>query len=255
MSYKIQTVKHNALVSNNIIIKPPKTNTKGLGATLIARYKHNNEETRFRTQTPRMIQAFDINADKRDDGSMAYSFNVSFRGDEENVKLENFRKMLEQMDEYNINYATENSASIFGKKKSREVIEENYTPMVKWSKKEGYRPTLKIKMPFYDEKPGFVVFDKNREPIEIEEDDEIDLSMFSAGCEAIHLLEFTGLWQTNNKFGGTWKLVQTKMCSEPNQLAGYMLDEDSDDEGVVVKDDKEEVIAKVDLIDDDDTSF
>ena len=132
-AYKIPTVKHNDLNTDNLIIKPPKTNNKGLGATLIARYKHDNDEKPLRTQTPRMIQAFDINADKRDDGSMSYSFNLSFRGDEENVKLENFRKMLEQMDEHNIKYATENSASIFGKKKSREVIEENYTPMVKYS--------------------------------------------------------------------------------------------------------------------------
>ena len=102
-----------------------------------------------------MIQAFELNADKRDDNSMAYSINVSFRGDEEGTKLSNFRKMLEEMDEHNINYATENSETIFGKKKSREVIEENYTRMVKYSKKEGYRPTLKLKMPIYDDKPGF----------------------------------------------------------------------------------------------------
>ena len=256
-AYKIPTVKHNDLNTDNLIIKPPKTNNKGLGATLIARYKHDNDEKPLRTQTPRMIQAFDINADKRDDGSMSYSFNLSFRGDEENVKLENFRKMLEQMDEHNIKYATENSESIFGKKKSREVIEENYTPMVKYSKKPGYRPTLKVKMPFYSEKPGFTVYNKQREMIPIEEDDEIDLSMFSAACEAIHLLEFTGLWLTNNKFGGSWKLIQTKMCSEPNQLAGYMMDEDSDDEEAVAteKVEDEDVISKVDLIDDDDTTF
>lgn len=250
-------INHTQFNNDNLIIKPAKTNTKGLGATLRAFYKYDDEEIRFRTQTPKMVQAFELGADKRDDGSIAYSINLSFRGDEDNIKLENFRKMLEQMDEHNITFATENSASIFGKKKSREVIEENYTPMVKYSKKPGYRPTLKVKMPFYSEKPGFTVYNKEREMIPIEEDDEIDLSMFSAACEAIHLLEFTGLWLTNNKFGGSWKLIQTKMCSEPNQLAGYMMDEDSDDEEAVAKEkvEDEDVISKVDLIDDDDTTF
>ena len=244
-SFKIPTVKHTEFNPNNLTIKPPKINTKGLGATLVARYNHNNnEETKFRTQTPKMIQAFELNADKRDDNSMAYSINVSFRGDEEGTKLSNFRKMLEEMDEHNINYATENSETIFGKKKSREVIEENYTRMVKYSKKEGYRPTLKLKMPIYDDKPGFTVFNKDKDPIPtlIEEDDTIDLSMFTGGSEAVHLIEFTGLWQTNNKFGGTWKLIQTKMYSSPGQLAGYMMDEDSDDEPEV----------KPEIVDDDD---
>ena len=243
-SFKIPNVKHTEFNPNNLTIKPPKTNTKGLGATLVARYTHDNEETKFRVQTPKMIQAFELNADKRDDNSMAYSINVSFRGDEEGTKLDNFRKMLEQMDEYNINYATEHSKEIFGKKKSREVIEENYTPMVKHSKKQGYRPTLKLKMPIYDDKPGFTVFNKDKEliPTLIEEDDTIDLSMFTGGSEAVHLIEFTGLWQTNNKFGGTWKLIQTKMYSSPGQLAGYMMDEDSDDEPEV----------KPEIVDDDD---
>ena len=232
-SFKIPSVKHNAFDTKNLIIKPPKTSNKGLGATLVARYLHNNEEMRFRTQTPKMVQAFELNADKRDDNSMAYSINVSFRGDEENTKLSQFREMLEKMDEYNINYATENSESIFGKKKSREVIDENYTRMVKYSKKPGYRPTLKIKMPIYGDKPGFNVFNKDKETVStILDDDTIDLSMFTAGSEAIHLLEFTGLWQTNNKFGGTWRLIQTKMYTSPGQLAGYMMDEDSDDETV-----------------------
>ena len=105
--------------------------------------------------------------------------------------------------------------------------------MVKYSKKPGYRPTLKIKMPIYDDKPGFNVFNKDKETVStILDDDTIDLSMFTAGSEAIHLLEFTGLWQTNNKFGGTWRLIQTKMYTSPGQLAGYMMDEDSDDETV-----------------------
>ena len=145
-------------------------------------------------------------------------------------KLENFRKMLEQMDEHNITYATENSASIFGKKKSREVIEENYTPMVKYSKKPGYRPILKVKLPVYDDKPSFRVFNKEREMIPIYSETEgVDLSVFTGGSEAVHLLEFTGLWKTNNKFGGSWKLVQSKMYTT-KQLAGYMMDDSDEDD-------------------------
>ena len=223
-------INHTQFNNNNLIIKPAKTNTKGLGATLRAFYKYDDEEIRFRTQTPKMVQAFELGADKRDDGSIAYSINLSFRGDEDNIKLENFRKMLEQMDEHNITYATENSASIFGKKKSREVIEENYTPMVKYSKKPGYRPILKVKLPVYDDKPSFRVFNKEREMIPIYSETEgVDLSVFTGGSEAVHLLEFTGLWKTNNKFGGSWKLVQSKMYTT-KQLAGYMMDDSDEDD-------------------------
>jgi len=223
-------INHTQFNNDNLIIKPAKTNTKGLGATLRAFYKYDDEEIRFRTQTPKMVQAFELGADKRDDGSIAYSINLSFRGDEDNIKLENFRKMLEQMDEHNIKYATENSASIFGKKKSREVIEENYTPMVKYSKKPGYRPILKVKLPVYDDKPSFRVFNKEREMIPIYSETEgVDLSVFTGGSEAVHLLEFTGLWKTNNKFGGSWKLVQSKMYTT-KQLAGYMMDDSDEDD-------------------------
>jgi hypothetical protein len=223
-------INHTQFNNNNLIIKPAKTNTKGLGATLRAFYKYDDEEIRFRTQTPKMVQAFELGADKRDDGSIAYSINLSFRGDEDNIKLENFRKMLEQMDEHNITFATENSESIFGKKKSREVIEENYTPMVKYSKKPGYRPILKVKLPVYDEKPSFRVFNKEREMIPIYSETEgVDLSVFAGGSEAVHLLEFTGLWKTNNKFGGSWKLVQSKMYTT-KQLAGYMMDDSDEDD-------------------------
>ena len=223
-------INHTQFNNNNLIIKPAKTNTKGLGATLKAFYKYDDEEIRFRTQTPKMVQAFELGADKRDDGSIAYSINLSFRGDDDNIKLENFRKMLEQMDEHNITYATENSASIFGKKKSREVIEENYTPMVKYSKKPGYRPILKVKLPVYDDKPSFRVFNKEREMIPIYSETEgVDLSVFTGGSEAVHLLEFTGLWKTNNKFGGSWKLVQSKMYTT-KQLAGYMMDDSDEDD-------------------------
>ena len=225
----MNNINHNKFNPNNLIIKAPKTNTKGLGATLKVYYKNEDESISFRTQTPKMIQAFELGVDKRDDGSIGYSFNLSFRGDEEDIKIEKFRKMIEQMDEYNINYATENSELIFGKKKSREVVEENYTPMVKYSKKEGYRPTLKVKMPVYDDKPSFTVFNKDREIIPIySEADGIDLSVFTGGSEAVHILEFHSLWKTNNKFGGRWKLIQTKMYTT-KQLGGYIMD-DSDEE-------------------------
>ena len=225
----MNNINHNKFNPNNLIIKAPKTNTKGLGATLKVYYKNEDESISFRTQTPKMIQAFELGVDKRDDGSIGYSFNLSFRGDEEDSKIEKFRKMIEQMDEYNINYATENSELIFGKKKSREVVEENYTPMVTYSKKEGYRPTLKVKMPVYDDKPSFTVFNKDREIIPIySETDGIDLSIFTGGSEAVHILEFHSLWKTNNKFGGRWKLIQTKMYTT-KQLGGYIMD-DSDEE-------------------------
>ena len=226
----MNNINYNNFNSNNLIIKAPKTNTKGLGSTLKVYYKHDDESTSFRTQTPKMIQAFELGVDKRDDGSVGYSFNISFRGDEEGTKIEKFRKMIEQMDEYNINYATENSELIFGKKKSREVVEENYTPMVKYSKKEGYRPTLKVKMPVYDDKPSFTVFNKDREIIPIySEADGIDLSVFTGGSEAVHILEFHSIWKTNNKFGGRWKLIQTKMYTT-KQMGGYIMDDSDEDD-------------------------
>ena len=94
----MNNINYNNFNSNNLIIKAPKTNTKGLGTTLKVYYKHDDESTSFRTQTPKMIQAFELGVDKRDDGSVGYSFNISFRGDEEGTKIEKFRKMIEQME-------------------------------------------------------------------------------------------------------------------------------------------------------------
>ncbi len=190
----------------------------------------------FRTQTPKMLQIFDLNEHSQDNGETKYSFCLTFRGSDEDPKVAKFQKMVEDIDEFNINYATENSKELFGKQTKREIVEEFHKPMVKFSNKknsegEDYPPTLKVKLPFKNGKPKFNIFDKNRKPMNLHDIDEdcVNLSMFSQNTKMQCILEYSGMWVVAKQFGSSWNLIQAKVFQEENLENCAILD--SDDEG------------------------
>ena len=121
----MNNINYNNFNSNNLIIKAPKTNTKGLGSTLKVYYKHDDESTSFRTQTPKMIQAFELGVDKRDDGSVGYSFNISFRGDEEGTKIGNPNVKGVSVNAKILTHAREKKVLIYKKKRRKGYQRKN----------------------------------------------------------------------------------------------------------------------------------
>ena len=81
-------------------------------------------------------------------GAVKYSLDISFRGMESEPKIQEFHDKMHSIDEMLIKEGVAHSKEWFGKKMSKEVIQEFYRPLVKPSKDpEKYAPTMKFKIP------------------------------------------------------------------------------------------------------------
>jgi len=69
-----------------------------------------------------------------------YSVDVSFRGQENRPELQEFKRVLEQLDELMINEGVKNSQAWFSADLSKEVIQGFYTPSLSYSKDKEGRP-------------------------------------------------------------------------------------------------------------------
>jgi len=250
MSSFNNTIRSDNFDKSNLVAKDIVTLKSGMKRIST---KYGQSGNGFRTQTPKMQQIFELNEHKQDStGHTNYSFCLSFRGGDNDKKIGTFQAMVEDIDTFNIEYATTHSKELFGKEIKRDVVEEFYKPCVKYSLKktaegEQYPPTMKIKLPFRDGKPYFKVFDKNKEKMELydSESNEVSLDMFSSNTKMICLLEYTGIWVVSKSFGSSWNLVQAKVYKEEAIEDCVIMDSDDEDE------DEDESKGE-EVIDDDD---
>ncbi len=193
-----------------------------------------------KVKAPPMRLAFDYNENEDEKtGRKKYDIALSFMGSDVNPKIGALREMCEQLDQYNIDWATANSVELWGEDLSskRDIVADRYTHMVKTPKKSDYSPTLKVKLMtnFTTGKNEFQVFSNVKvdgafPEVDIwTEEDGLDLSVFKAKTEIASLIEYTGLWVVGKKVYPAWKLVQVQPKSSSNQEKKYAL-ADSDDE-------------------------
>jgi len=181
-----------------------------------------------------MPLAFDISVNQNDEGMNKYDLSLSFRGEEESEKVVSFRKMMDDIDQYNITWATENSEELFGEDltNKRDLVEDRYNPLVKMPKKKEYSPTFRVKLPtkMDTETPEFQLFDKDKQEMTFydTETNVMNLDFLTRNTDTVLLIEYGGIWVVGKKFGSNWKLVQGKVYSSTKET-GYALD-DSDDE-------------------------
>ena len=153
-----------------------------------------------------------------DDAPPKYDVSVSLGGSE---KMNGFREFVTALDKHIQDCAVEQSQAWFGKKKSAGVIEELYKPMVIESKKGDYAPTMKYKMPFYDDKFTSTIFNDKRE--------EVDADAIVKGCQVTLIAKLTSMWFVGKQFGVTWQVMQAKVF--PGMaLPKYAFADDDDDE-------------------------
>jgi Family of unknown function (DUF5871) len=185
------------------------------------------------TQTASMVLPYGLNVyDKA--GPVSYSVDVSFRGLEENPKLQAFHDMLTAFDSAIIAAAEKNSSAWFGKKHSLEVIKAFYTPSIKISldrdgKPKPYPPTLKIKLPKENGAFKTQFYDENKQRIENATVEDLLVK----GARGTFLIKCTGLWFAGSKFGASWKAEQVRMESIPQGLRGCAIMDDDEDSAPV----------------------
>ena len=114
-------------------------------------YLNYNDGSSLTFQTPSLPCPFGLSVFDKSTPPK-YTVDIALKGYEDNAKVKAFYNALEALDTYMIDQGVKNSKSWFGKEKSREVIEDSYTSLLKWSKdkntgeRKPYPPSLKIKL-------------------------------------------------------------------------------------------------------------
>lgn len=185
-----------------------------------------NDSKKIIMQIPNMVTPFGLSeyTPETGNGPVKYSIDFSFKGHTEDPKLEKCLSKIREIDNRMIELAVENSQQWFGKKMSKEVVEELYRPLIKESKQpEKYAPTLKIKIRTRtDNTMSMEVFDIEKNPF--------DMTNFQPGTSAKSIVEFAPVWFVNKQFGLTLSMLQLGITSLPqSKLSGFAFqDEDSD---------------------------
>ena len=219
----------------------------------------NYNDGKFAIQTPTMHLPYNLNVDEIKDSKtdavtgQKYSINLSFRGmDRENdtslsskerrnaKRLREFHEMLRSLETRIIEEGVKQSGSWLQQKDAPPaVVRALLNSSLKVSKDPNGEPngkwpdTIKGKVMFWDGVFTTEVYN--------EEGKEVDVQgNLQRGAQIACLLESSGLWFANGKFGISWRIVQCQVKVAPQQVkVGYrMLPESDDDE-----DDEEAVIS------------
>ena len=196
-----------------------------------------------RTRVPFGVSVYD-----KDPENVKYSLEVSLGGNE---KMEQFREVLESIDNSNVDYCSDSSQAWWGKKMSKDVMVEGevYKSLIKVNLDENgmpkgdHPPRFKVKLPMYDGKPMFKVFGNDKKEIVFATKDpdtgevELDWSWARNGMEIKVLVECEGLWVVDKKIFCTWRAVQIRVLSSGNQMTNYAMIDDDDEEVVEEEED------------------
>jgi hypothetical protein len=183
---------------------------------------------------PYGVNVFDKN------GPPKFSVDLSFRGADDNALVRSAQDFFEAFDERMIDAGVENANKWFKMTNpNREVIRAFYTPVVKISRDamgapKPYPPTIKVALrkrkddsfetDFYngnerDAKGQITAFSK---------DTDIN-TILPKRSQATTIIQCTGVWFAGGKFGTTWKSVQMRVDSQPEQIRGPAFRSDAPD--------------------------
>lgn len=190
----------------------------------IVYFKYNVKEEQLKKivlQTPKLIAPFGLSTFVDDiTGITKYSIDLSFRNENEDKSIQNFKSMIQQIDSYMIENAVINSKEWFGKKLSLEVVKELYRPLIKYSRDPSkYADTIKFKIRNNIE--NIDAFDENKE--------KFDMNNFTSGSSVRCIVELASIWFVNKQFGCSLSLVQIQVF-KLEKIQGFSFESDSDDE-------------------------
>lgn len=234
------------------VITPSQFNTKNLTTSELKKLDNgsaqvyaNYDGKRLRVQTPQMSIPYD-SGDYN--GNQKYKVNLSFKGMDKNPKLAKFHEMVQAIDNYVIDVATQNAGKWFKMPgASRELVAAFFTPSIKISKdKDGnpkdYPPTIVPKLAQRNGAFDAELFDDKNVMME----GVTPLDVLRRGAEIVSILDVTSIWVGDKKFGVTWKLHQAcvKVPGEGGTVRGF-LGVEEDDAPVVSSRDEADLMAAV----------
>jgi len=184
---------------------------------------------KMRLQGPRLPIPYDTNDYQ---GNGKFKAQVSFRDRHTNPKVAAYLSTLEAIDNFVIDMATKNAAKWFKLPgASRETISLFYTPSIKIAKdKDGnpkdYPPSQSISLKKKnDGEFDVILYDKTRQEIE----GVPALEILRRNAEITPVIDATGIWVADKKFGLTWKLIQAIVnVRGEGARSGCLIEEESD---------------------------
>ena len=169
-------------------------------------------------QTPLML-TWGVN-EWTDDNSGRKTYDMSLQFPTSEYANANTNKFLENMmalEDHIKETAVSKSKEWFNKAKmSAEVVDALWTPMLRYTKNKETgepdktkMPSMKVKLPYYDGKFEFELYDNNGESIfNAQMNDNHPSELIPKASNVAIVLQCGGIWFANGKFGVTWRLVQ-----------------------------------------------
>jgi hypothetical protein len=121
----------------------------------------------------------------------------------------------------------------FGKvHKSAEIIEELFTPMLKYPKIKGTcesdmtkKPTMRLKIPQWQGAWKVEIYDEDGSPLFPNKENPTanPLEFLKKGTTLASVIQCGGIWFTNGKFTITWKLLQSVVPKPKASITGRCL--------------------------------
>ena len=214
---------------NNLMYTAPKATSQGAKTINIL---NKATKTGLRLSTPLMLTwgASDY-VDDKGVSNGRYDMALQFPGEE--YKTEDTTAFLENMIAFENKIkadALTYSKDWFGKQyKSADILEELFTPMLKYPKIKGTKesdyskmPTLKIKVPEWEGTWRSEIYDEDGNKLfpSIENPSITPLDYLKKGTNVACLVQFAGIWIINGKFNASWKLVQAVVQKPRASLQG-----------------------------------
>ena len=177
-------------VTGALAFSDPKTTSNGMKVVDMA---FNGKQAIL--QTPQLMAPFGAN-DKFEQGKFRMFLRLAPTkpGEHEQAKIDQLTRMLKAIDEAVIDHVFQNQESVLGVSgKSRELIADKYSPLVKI--KENRDPALDLKFGIFSE-----VYDKDKQAKTIED--------ITPGSLNVALVRLTGIWANSKGFGVLAKCMQ-----------------------------------------------
>jgi hypothetical protein len=201
------------------------------GKSVNLRYEGKN----LMLETPSLSVPYGVSVFDKN-GPPKFSVDLSLRGADEDAKVKALQDFLEAFDEYMIDAGVENAGKwLKMANPSRDVIKAFYTPVVKISRDQSgnpkpYPPTFKLAL--RKKKDGAFetdFYDGTQKPLAaFAKDTPID-QILPKRTQVTSIIQCTGLWFAGGKYGTTWKAVQLRVDSQPDQIRGPAFKTDAAD--------------------------
>lgn len=204
--------------ATDVLFTKPKVNSSGSKNVGILNAKTKKS---LYLSTPLML-TWGINENDFDgSGRKTYDLSLQFPRDQDSNFSEDTKSLLNSLETYEKlikSTAISSCKEWFGKTKmSEDVVDALFTPMLKYPKDQATgepdktrAPTLRVKIPFYDEVFKIELYDTERELLfpNVENSSILPTHIIEKGQNIAVVIQSGGMWFANGKFGTTWKLVQ-----------------------------------------------